>query len=52
MADLMTREFQKTFAGQQGHGSSSEGGSDRTEVRREALRKATKAKAMRQQSED
>jgi len=52
VADLMTREIQKTFSGQQGQGSSADGSSDRKEARREALRKATKAKAMRQQSDD
>ena len=44
MADLMTEQIKKPFAGEQGGGKE---GSDRTEVRREAVRKARKARMMR-----
>jgi len=47
MADLMTEQIKKPFAGNQGDGSGNEGGSDRNESRREAVRKSRKARMMR-----
>ena len=45
MADLMTEQIKKPFAGRQGGGEKE--GSERNEVRREAVRKARKARMMR-----
>lgn len=45
MADLMTEQIKKPFAGSQGGGGKES--SDRTEVRREAVRKSRKARMMR-----
>lgn len=45
MADLMTEQIKKPMAGKQGGGEKE--GSERSEVRREAVRKARKARMMR-----
>ena len=47
MADLMTEQIKKPFAGKQGDGRGTGGGSERNENRREAVRKARKARMMR-----
>ena len=47
MADLMTKQITKPFAGEQGDGRGNGGDSDRKENRREAVRKSRKARMMR-----
>ena len=47
MADLMTKQITKPFAGDQGVGRGNGGDSDRNEYRREAVRKSRKARMMR-----